>query len=315
MAQKRIALPLFRTIVFATDLSDRSAEAFRMACSVAREEATRLIILTVEEPVPVTEGVGFGEMGVPVYLPAAEASQRDELLRQMRERFIPGLPIDVEYQVRQGQAADEILKVVEETKADLLALGTHGRTGLDRLLMGSVAERVMRHAPCACLAVRSAAATKPIRTILHPTDFSPHSEGALRVARALAREHGARLVLVHVVPMERAMGVVPEVLMDLDIGREALRDVQNRIEAADLKFPVEAHLKRGEPAETILDAAREYQADLVVMGSHGRTGLGRLLLGSVAEQVLRGATCPVLTVKQDVPAPVGQPYVAASLKS
>lgn len=309
MPQKRVSLPLFRTVVFATDLSARSREAFRVACSVTREEATRLIILNVEEPVSIMEVVGFGEVGVPVFAPVDEPAQREALLRQMREEFVPGTPIAVEYQVTSGNAAEEILRTSEEAGCDLIVLGTQGRTGLDRLLLGSVAEAVMRRSRCACLTVGSRPSAEhapaPIRTILHPTDFSPHSAAALRVARCLARDQGARLVLVHVVPSERLAGVVSEGLMDLELGREALAWVQREVDAADLKYPVENRLRRGDPVAEILDTAGDTGCDLIVMGSHGRSGLGRLVLGSVAEAVLRKAPCPVLTIKEHIRAPLG----------
>jgi universal stress protein A len=135
------------------------------------------------------------------------------------------------------------------------------------------------------------------KTIVHPTDFSSSSTAALNVARAIARAHGARLVLVHVVPYERVAGVVREMLTELETSREELETLRQRVDGPDLKFPVEGHLRRGLAPEEILEAAAETSADLIVIGTHGRTGLKRLLLGSVAESVLRGAPCPVISVK------------------
>ncbi len=136
-----------------------------------------------------------------------------------------------------------------------------------------------------------------LRTILHPTDFSRHAEVALDVARSLVRDLGARLIIVHVAPeagLAHGMTAVPaDPRMYLDL----LEGVRRRVEGPDSKFQVETQLWQGNVAEEILRAASETGCDLIVMGSHGRSGLGRLLLGSVAEAVMRKADCPVLTVK------------------
>jgi universal stress protein A len=143
----------------------------------------------------------------------------------------------------------------------------------------------------------------PIRTILHPTDFSDRSEAVLHVARCLAREHGARLVILHVAPEEVIGGGLPVVPVDPRLYRDSLKEVQSRAEGPDLKFPVETILRHGDAAEKILYEAERLGCDLIVMGSHGRTGFVRLLMGSVAEAVLRKALCPVLTVKAPFPTP------------
>jgi nucleotide-binding universal stress UspA family protein len=136
-----------------------------------------------------------------------------------------------------------------------------------------------------------------IKTILHPTDFSERSDLAFRLACSLARDHGARLIILHVAeppvpPTPSGIPIVPAVL-DLDSQREQLQ----RLRPADPKVPVEHRLIVGAAAAEILDVAEASKCDLIVMGTHGRTGLGRLLMGSVAEQVVRKAPCPVLTVK------------------
>lgn len=139
------------------------------------------------------------------------------------------------------------------------------------------------------------------KTILYPTDFSPASEPALGVARALARTHGARLVILHVVPDEHVPGVVNEVFTELVASRAELDRLRQDVDGPDVKFPTEGHLRRGRVAAEILDAADEISCDLIVMGSHGRSALGRVVFGSVAEAVLRKATCPVITVRESRP--------------
>ncbi len=137
----------------------------------------------------------------------------------------------------------------------------------------------------------------PIRTILHATDFSERSKMAFDLAVSLARDYAARLVLLHVrQPVVGAWGEFGYIPPD---ARETPEVIARRLQelSADAKVSVERQIAEGDAAEAILHAARETQCDLIVIGTHGRTGLGRLLMGSVAEQVLRKAPCPVLTVK------------------
>jgi nucleotide-binding universal stress UspA family protein len=152
-----------------------------------------------------------------------------------------------------------------------------------------------------------------IRTILHPTDFLEHSQHAYWLASALARDYGARLIALHVVAAPTVVygeGVVPT-------NPEALQ-AEASARLAALPAPggnvaLDRRVVEGDAAEVTLRLAKELHADLIVMGTHGRTGLGRLLMGSVAERVLREANCPVLTVKATVPvpAPEGRPATAA----
>jgi nucleotide-binding universal stress UspA family protein len=153
----------------------------------------------------------------------------------------------------------------------------------------------------------------PIRTILHPTDTSEDSQSAFRLACSLARDHGAELVVLHVYPP----AAVPEqdrpwwgpTAYDQRLWNDILR-----LRPLDPAVQVKYRLAAGEPAAVILEFAAELNCDLIVMGTHGRTGLRRLLLGSVAEEVLRHATCPVLTVKSNSPAKVPDEAQPASAR-
>lgn len=136
--------------------------------------------------------------------------------------------------------------------------------------------------------------------ILHPTDFSEVSAAALQVARSLAHDHGARLIVVHVAHVEVAYGTIP-VTYSLTGFTEALELLRGRIDGPDLAHPVRTELRQGNPVDEIVRAAEEAHCGLIVMGSHGRSGVGRVLLGSVAEGVMRQAVCPVLIVKSSDP--------------
>lgn len=138
-----------------------------------------------------------------------------------------------------------------------------------------------------------------IRRILHPTDFSPSSDAALRLAAVLAKDHDAQVVLLHVIepPPVGSSGAVPAPPPGLPPSRA---EVEQRLSALAATLPelrTECRVAEGPAADAILEAAQETGCDVIVMGTHGRTGLARLLVGSVAEKVVRRAPCPVLTVK------------------
>jgi len=135
----------------------------------------------------------------------------------------------------------------------------------------------------------------PIHTILHPTDFSEHSEHALQFASGLAKDYGAQLILVHVIvppPVIYGEGLLTT---DVFVDREA-QERLHQWPVPDERVHVTRQCVEGDPATEIVRVARESAADLIIMGTHGRTGLSRLLMGSVAEQVVRQAPCPLLTV-------------------
>ncbi|MGE3807597.1 MAG: universal stress protein [Gemmataceae bacterium] len=150
----------------------------------------------------------------------------------------------------------------------------------------------------------------PIKTIVHPTDFSEHAQYAFEMACALARDHGSRILVVHVqapAPILYGDGMI----VPPDEGfREELKRRLSHVPDAGPGVTVERHLLDGDPVTSILKFAAEQQASLIVMGTHGWTGLSRLLLGSVAEKIVRRATCPVLTVKY--PSPTAEQELASS---
>jgi nucleotide-binding universal stress UspA family protein len=158
----------------------------------------------------------------------------------------------------------------------------------------------------------------PIHTILHPTDFSDRSENAFHLACSLARDYGARLVILHVVVPPMVVygeGVVPP---EPDLLLQEANDQLNRLPIPQEGIRTERRFQEGDSVAEILRVAQDINADLIVMGTHGRTGLARLLMGSVAEQVVRQASCPVLTVtapfalKQPSPMPVAEPVGATA---
>lgn len=201
-----------------------------------------------------------------------------------------------------GVPWDQIVQIAQDDPAiDLIVMGTHGRSGLARVLLGSVTEQVIRHAPCSVLAVRAPGSVQPFRKVLCPIDFSDDSRHALELAAELTAPGGAGIALLHVIEPAITFSNVPMgesnlQAMDRFVAHEIARwasDLDKKV-----SVPVTTEIKIGRPGVqtlNVLDADPSF--DLVVMGSHGRTGIMRVLLGSVAEKVLRHAGCPVLIAR------------------
>ena len=198
----------------------------------------------------------------------------------------------------EGPVHRRILDYGDEHGADCIVMGTHGRTGLDRFVLGSVAERTLRESPVPVLTVHEETVVdRDLDAILVPTDGSAGAAAAAAHAVDLAVATGATLHVVHVVDV----GVLPidgsgAVLDELQrVGRQALDSVVERAEEADVST-IRASVLSGTPYRAISDYADAEAIDLVVMGTHGRTGFDRYLLGSVTERVVRLCDRPVLTL-------------------
>ena len=165
-----------RHILYATDFSEASLAAFQVACSLSREPGSQLLVLHVLVP-PAT----VLEMERAFLAPEERFKHAmDELLR-LRPAEEGTL---TDYLLRQGEPAEEILRAAEERDCDFIVLGTHGRSGLGRVIMGSVAEAVLRRATCPVITMRSGASLQPLRTVLYATDLSESADRAFPVARA-----------------------------------------------------------------------------------------------------------------------------------
>jgi nucleotide-binding universal stress UspA family protein len=141
----------------------------------------------------------------------------------------------------------------------------------------------------------------PIRLVLHPTDFSLHSEAASRVAFALAGDYGARVLVLHVLEPIALGGLEGVAILDPLAYEADLKARLAEVRPHDPKVPVEHRLVAGDAAAEVLRVAKESKCSVIVLGTHGRGGVGRILMGSVAEQVVRKAPCPVVTVKAPPP--------------
>ena len=240
-----------------------------------------------------------------------EEAASSEMRRWTEDPRAAGLEV-VEAQSRHIAAAPAILQYADREGVDLIVLGTHGRRGLRRFLLGSVTEEVVRSASCPVLTLREGAEARRFRElarIVVPFDFSEDSRTALAVARDLAASYGGRIDLVHVV--QPAVDLQAEALLRgyvIEFDREKLyRRAEQRLSQAVEKLgptavPVERHLLDGHVASELTQHAETSGADLIVLASHGLSGLQHFLLGSVAEKVIRSAACPVLTLRPPPPA-------------
>lgn len=151
----------------------------------------------------------------------------------------------------------------------------------------------------------------PMQAILHPTDFSDRSQCAFELACRLARDSGARLIVLHVIqpPPFITHGEMEKALLQAEGYRRELNDKLHNPRCPDPDVRMEYRLEDGEPVAEILRAVAESRCELIILGTHGRTGIRRLLLGSVAEQVLRRAKCPVLTVNAPLQESAMQAFV------
>jgi nucleotide-binding universal stress UspA family protein len=209
-------------------------------------------------------------------------------------------------QVRGISAAPAILGYAKENDVDLIVMGTHGRRGLGHLFLGSVAEEVVRLSSCPVLTIREREVPAPVEAMKHilvPIDFSEHAQQALVYAKHLAAFYKARLQLLHVVEefipptFYLASGTSvfafrPElkVRAEQEI-KKLFKEVPGPEVAADF------HIIEGFAAVDIVRFAESHQSDLIVIATHGRTGIEHMLLGSVTEKVVRRAPCPVFTVR------------------
>ena len=284
------------------DFSSCSDHAVRTAVELAQRFGASLeLVHVVQTPSYVMPTMPMG--GPPIDMLRDLPERLRAQLESTAERLRPE-HAKITTSLREGVVHSKIIERAAEIHADLIVIGTHGHTGLTHVLLGSVAERVVRMAPCPVLTVGPSprSAGKARAKIVCPVDFSGPSSAALDYAVELARTTDADLHIVHVIPL-LAYAVASKEPVD-DPGFEArirkdvkdrLQELQTKLSSATLNVTVSSI--DGVPYEGIQRTAAEQGATMIVIGTHGHTGLDRLLLGSVAEKVVRTAHVPVLAVR------------------
>ncbi len=303
----------FRSILVPLDGSELAEKALAPAKQIASAMAqrsgsgrrTRLILLRAVSP---------------MVLLAADPYLYDEMARMSADEaqaYLGGVASDlsaadlaIETYVINGSPAEAIVQFAAENDVDLIVMSSHGRTGSSRWVYGSVAEKVMHHAPCATAIIRAHVdvAMFQNRNILVPLDGSELAERALEPALTLAEAVKSNVYMLRIVSGREAL---PESISPAGEQIEAAlgkADVEERTEAEGyLQRVYTAHQNQhlffdvqvtsGDTAGAIINYAEQHKIDLIVMSSHGRSGMGRWLHGSVAEKVLRGADCATLIMR------------------
>ncbi len=289
-------------VLFPTDFSEGAKRAFPQAASFADQHDAGLHILNVKGRHQRNGETANPQFPIPL----------DTLTEWLRRSASSGSGSNVpdlealsitQEQVESTDPGEQIPAYIENEEIDLTVMGTHGRRGVDRIISGSVTEEVVRKAPSPVLTVQADADVAPnqaVRRILAPVDFSDASDVAVQHAKEIALTYGAEIDLLHVVEAPfypPAYGLEPTNFPT----EEVIENVEQRLgdmAREDIGYEhVMIETKTGNPAVEILDYVENNEVDLVVIATHGRTGLKRMLIGSVAELVLRRCPTPVFVVK------------------
>jgi nucleotide-binding universal stress UspA family protein len=295
---------LIKHVLFATDFSSCAKHAQDYALAVASAWGAGLDILHVIEFQP---GMDVEFPVNQMYLNHRKAEASPPLQSAKEQAIRAGL--SGQTHMRVGIPSQQIHTFAESSGADLVVLGTHGRTGLEHVLLGSTAERVVRIAPCPALSVKAhrpeASGTVPleagvtIRRIVVPIDFSDCSLDALEFAVQFNKPFGAAITLLHVLePVAYGLDftLIPPKEWKHQKERVVARLGELTAALSDNGVKADHVLRSGLPPDSIVGFVHERGFDLMIMGTHGRSGLSHLLSGSVAGAMLRLAPCPVLTV-------------------
>jgi len=286
-----------KRILFPTDLSESADHAMKQAVELAVQldaqlDVFHVVTLHAADPANLKQALND-------YLTEIE----EEVFADLSERSAPiqERGVTLELSIERGvSAADSIVDRARKIGADLVVMGTHGRTGVKKLLLGSVAEQVVRRAHCHVMTVGSDSAVaegeKGFGSILVPIDFTDYSEKAIGVAKSLLGS-GGKLILQHVVqaPIHPAF-YAGGVTRMFEVDPELPSRIRAKLEALD-SGASEIVVTEGDIAQEIVATAGSLEAEMIVMGTLGLTGLDHALLGSVTERVLRKADIPVLAVK------------------
>ncbi len=294
-----------KNTLFSTDFSQHANQALRYAAFFADKFDSKLTlfhVISLFQDDPNNELCQFPNLDEFYALMEKNAQEKMDQDKLHFDRLQTS-----KVTIRGISPADEIVNHAKQSKTDLIVMGTHGRSALGHFLIGSVAEKVIRHAHCPVLTVahqeKEIYEPPSVKKILVPVDFSDHSKTALKYASKLGAHFDASLEFLHVVdqrvhPAYYVMGeqsifnIFPD-LMDRSMGflKEFIKD---EILAG---LATEFFVREGNPHSEIVNFSKKQGADLILMSTHGLSGLEKLLIGSTTEKVVRKAGVPVLTVK------------------
>lgn len=285
---------MFKRILHPTDFSESAQCALRVAVYLAVSQRAELRVfharvLYAEDPA--LEGPNLSRVVDDARFHARAWIEHDPEGR---------LDVSAE-ETRDVDAYQALAAEIDRRSPDLIVMGTHGRSGLDRLLMGSLTDKMLRHAPCHVMTVRSDARLpapgRGIERLLVPVDFSEPSKHALEAAGTLGASTGARATVLHVMGTVIPAHYAASVDSSFELDPHLLSAAERTLRAWTSGRDVDLALGEGLASVEIPRVAAERDVDLIVMGTRGLTGLEHILVGSVTERVCRTAKVPVLVVK------------------
>jgi len=281
----------YRKILVAVDGSESSRNAFRQACSIVRHDKSWITAITVIPPYQDQ----FQTLNVKEKVSRALKGEGDKIIADI-EKIAKEEDVYVKFLCEEGSPADSILDIAEENFFDLVVTGRRGKTRLERSLIGSVSARVIGYSKSDVLVIPRDTTVK-WHTLFVPTDGSPYSTSSTQKAIGIAKVYGARMKVISIVDVtEEFQTQAPDAVENLvKQAWQYVKAVGSRAE--EMGVHADHFVREGESYNVITDMARREAADMIVMGSHGRTGIKRLFMGSVAEKVIGYAPCPVLVVK------------------
>src|SRR4030043_1158495 len=273
-------------LLVATDGSIFSESAIREAINLARICSSKLIAVSV-----VKTSHEFEDL-VPQVFEKAE-KEVSEHLESIKSRASKE-GVDCEIVIHRGEEPfQDIVNDAAKNQVDMIIIGTHGRTGLKRLMMGSVTARVIGHAPCNVLVVPLHAKVE-CRHILVATDGSRYSDAAASEAIGIAKRCGGSLIVISVALSDKEI-ILPDDDEEMILAKDNVKKIVGLAEKEGVK--TEDLTAIGKPYEAIVETSKQKHADLIVVGSHGQTGLNRLLMGRVTERIIGHSESAVLIVK------------------
>lgn len=280
----------FRNILFATDFSEASQSALLYATAIARRYDAKMFVAHVIKP--------DSYQLVPAEMMSSTQQQTWRYAeQQMTDLLVSGRLRGIQHQVmiKQGEVWETLEKIVHESGIDLVVIGTRGRTGIRKFLLGSTAEEVFRLSPVPMLTVGPKVPTEgdlKFDSILYATNFRPNSLAAAPYAFSLARENGAHLTMLHVVTETTAASQ-----QDTQRVTDHLKDCLQEIVPRTFPHDPELRVEFGDPAETILRVAEEKNADVIVIGVRPVEDEKETLPPPKAYKLVCSSKCPVLTVR------------------
>lgn len=293
----------FNKILVPIDFSEYSERAFNYALALSGQFGSRLTLINIDE---LFRSV-YPEDGMQLYNIEETAQKRIELIQSQLQKYIQQAAeknIPATYAIVRGDSVSEkLLEHIEQNQYDMVVMGTHGRTGLKHIFLGSIAEKIVRLSPAPVLTIHECVDCFKAKKILVPIDFSAYSLQALEYAKSIANSLGAEITVMHVIERVIYPAFYPEGYYPIVDFEPKLHDqILESIDVFLKQIPditVDKVVTAGRPSDEIVQYANNNQIDLIIMATRGLSGLQHLIVGSTAERIVRLSSIPVLTVRSE----------------